>query len=298
MLRGTQSVGTVGIMPNPSFTPEQYDMYQLIGAVSEATRELTAKLPMDGYRFVGGYPTAIMLDPETTFDRETKTMVAGRADLPKNRGNGTPKDLDFVVMTHEPDQARGIERELTEEFGAYGHTISVDHLRAPEVRRLGFVGHQAVDLAHRKAYMQLGPVQREVPMSTFEAWLAELGEDGTTQTWSPHTARKMYVARSLSGERAKDKKEGKREQLDARVAGIEELAADLHLYESWDDYIQAVADLSFANVLPFRPGSGSVLVNAIAKAVLVWGEDKKEIVEKFQQDSGVVNRVQRWALNR
>jgi hypothetical protein len=274
------------------FSPSGYDAYQLIQSVSDRIQSLADS----DYRLVGGYPTAIMMDDGTSFDLATRTTKAGGSPLDIFRTNGTKKDLDYVLMTEDGEHARHVEQELNDEFRGFGHTISIDRLRPPGPRRLGFVGSQAIDYQTGQAFMQLGPVQQEVPAETLEAWYIAMPEGETVQVWHPLTQLMMYEARSITGIRHKDRE--KHAELRERLLAVDELTADYDNYDHWMEYIKAVAELDLKNVLPLRGKSPIVALNGLAKSIMIWGESKKEIVEAFQRDSGIVDRIQRWGINR
>ena len=206
-----------------SLPNEKLTCYDAIRDLDDAANDILA--PEQQYYVLGGIVTAAINHPDTVFDHDTSHLIAAEDSAePVRRDNDTLRDVDVLIRDRlSSKEASRIREELTRAIGG-SLVVSVFGLTphfSPGVVNRGvksvaaWTSERTLDDDGVLRY-ELYPLQKEVPLESYEPWRLEMPKGGQVSTFNPAAHMLAYYMRSISGLRAKD-----REKVEAMRVNIE-----------------------------------------------------------------------------
>lgn len=188
------------------------------------------------YRVLGGTATTAVIEANAFLPNDKKIAAPPEIHIPNIRDNGTVRDIDFLVMTTDPDKIAAIHKDVKEAAGKNAVVSVFGIPRHEEMmarskwdgRLKDFTSERTID-ADGNMYYLCHPIVQQVRTASYDQWEVQIEGGRNFTTLSPVALQAAYRIRSLGGERPRDHKK----TMDMEVSMM-------HKWPEHEEYAQAM----------------------------------------------------------
>ena len=188
-------------------SPNAVNMYDVIGETTPVFNGHRVQ-----YRVLGGAATMAMTAAEAYDPQKERIFVPPSIMLDTERPNGTLRDVDYLIMTTDPEKIEEIHRDVTAAVGGkavvsvFGFPKHEDIMaRSPwSGRFMDFTSERTIDSAGNVFHV-CHPIVQPVQAASYRPWTAEIDGIRDFSTLSPASHYAAYMVRSLGGQRPRDR---------------------------------------------------------------------------------------------